>query len=51
MVCSDELEGLCTKILAPKSKEEIYLIPRIIETDKTRMNSENLPKTVREDIG
>jgi len=50
VVCNFEFQVLFTKILAPKSKEEIYLIPRIINTDKTKIISENLSKTVRDDI-
>jgi len=50
VVCSHEFQVLFAKILAPKSKEEIYLIPRIIKADNTKIILENLPKTVRDDI-
>lgn len=50
VVCNHEFQVLSTKIIAPKSKEEIYLIPKITKAERGKIISENLPRTVRDDI-
>jgi len=50
VVCNHEFQVLFTKIIAPKSKEEIYLIPKITKAERGKIISDNLPKTVRDEI-
>jgi transposase-like protein len=50
IVCNHEFQVSLIKIIAPKSKEEIYLIPKITKADSAKIISENLPKTVRDEI-
>jgi transposase-like protein len=50
VVCDHEFKVLFRKIIAPKSKEEIYLIPKMTKAERGKIISDNLPKVVRDEI-